>query len=175
MADLARMRFCPYCSTPLEEVEQESKVRPTCPACGFRQYANPVSAVNVVVVVGDRILLVRRGLEPFAGMWALPGGFVDWGEEAAAAAVREAREETGVEVEISGPPLVLTETEDPRGDTLNVNYPCAPLGSGMPVPTAGDDAADAVWWPLAALPPLAFANHDRTLVEMGLVLEVGGP
>lgn len=170
MADIARMRFCPYCATPLAEIELEAKVRPTCPACGFRQYANPVSAVNAVVVVDAHILLVRRGREPFLGVWALPGGFVDWGEEAAAAAVREAREETGVEVGIAAPPLVLTETEDPRGDTLNVNYPCAPLAAGMPAPRAGDDAADAAWWPLDALPALAFANHERTLVEMGLVV-----
>jgi len=168
MADIARMRFCPYCATPLEEVEDEAKVRPTCPACGFRQYANPVSAVNAVVVAEDHILLVRRGREPFAGVWALPGGFVDWGEEAAAAAVREAREETGIAVAVIAPPLVLTETEDPRGDTLNVNYPCAPLEDGLPEPAAGDDAADAAWWRLDAVPRLAFSNHERTLVEMGL-------
>lgn len=168
MADIARMRFCPYCATPLEEVLEDAKVRPTCPACGFRQYANPASAVNAVVVVDGHILLVRRGREPFAGRWALPGGFVDWGEEAAVAAVREAREETGVEVEIAAAPLVLTETEDPRGDTLNVNYPCLPTTPGLPPPTPGDDAADAAWWRLDEVPELAFPNHRRTLDEMGL-------
>lgn len=168
MADIARMRFCPYCATLLEEILDDAKVRPTCVACGFRQYANPASAVNAVVVVDGHILLVRRGREPYSGRWALPGGFVDWGEEAAVAAVREAREETGVEVEITAPPLVLTETDDPRGDTLNVNYRCTPTAPGRPAPTAGDDAADAAWWRLDAVPDLAFENHRRTLVEMGL-------
>lgn len=168
MADIARMRFCPYCATPLTEAAIEAKVRPTCPACGFRQYANPVSAVNAVVVVEGHILLVRRGHEPFAGMWALPGGFVDWGEEAAVAAVREALEETGIEVEVSAAPVVLTETEDPRGDTLNVNYPCTPVAPGRPEPVAGDDAEAAAWWPLDARPDLAFTNHERTLVQLGV-------
>lgn len=167
MTDIRRMRFCPYCAAALAEVSCDGKERPTCRSCGFRQYANPVPAVNVVVVVDDHVLLVRRGREPFVGMWALPGGFVDWTEDAAAAAVREAMEETGLAVRIAGAPDLITETEDPRGNTLNINYPAAPVAGGRPEPVAGDDAAAAAWHRLDALPRLGFPSHERTLRRLG--------
>jgi len=169
MTDIRRMSHCPYCATRLEEVDLGGQVRPTCNACGFRQYANPVPAVNAVVVRDGHILLVKRGHEPYAGTWALPGGFVDWDEEALDAAVREAWEETGVRIRVTGLPLTITETADPRGNTLNVNFPAEPIvPDGLPQPVAGDDAADAAWCSLEDLTPLAFPSHDATLVRMGL-------
>lgn len=93
----ASFRFCPRCGrgpVPPPEVPLFS-----CPACGFHYHFNPVVAAGAVVERGDgRVLFVRRAKEPSQHLLAFPGGFVDFGETAEAAARREAREETGVEL-----------------------------------------------------------------------------
>ncbi|HEX9185812.1 MAG TPA: NUDIX domain-containing protein, partial [Vicinamibacteria bacterium] len=90
-------RFCPRCGRgPAERPEAHVL---SCPACGFHFHFNPVVAAGVLVEDGHgRVLFVRRAKEPARGLLAFPGGFVDFGEAAEAAARREAREETGLEV-----------------------------------------------------------------------------
>lgn len=104
-----------------------------------------------------RVLLIRRGNPPFAGMYALPGGFVDPEECALDAARRELLEETGIE---AGELVEFTTLEqpgrDPRGRTVTVVY--LTVMKEVP-PTAGDDAEEAGWFPLHALPPLAFDHQ----------------
>ena len=106
------------------------------------------------------LLLVQRGQEPFAGHWALPGGFVDYGEDIEAAVHREVQEETG----LTGLPLRQFRTfgapgRDPRGHTVSVVY-VAELVGEPPRVTGGDDAAAAAWFDVDELPPLAF-DHDQ--------------
>ncbi len=109
---------------------------------------------------GLEVLLIQRKHPPFAGRWALPGGFVEEGETLLQAARRELYEETGLE----GIKLVQLATfgdpgRDPRGWTVSIVF-WGWLGEA-PAPTqAGDDAADARWWPVDALPPLAFDHAD---------------
>jgi len=122
------------------------------------EYARPALTVDVVLLAGDaprRILLVQRRNPPFAGAWALPGGFVDERERVVAAAVRELREETGVEV--SGLSLLGvydTPGRDPRGWTVSVVFMLAVVSELDP--RAGDDAGDARWFASDVLPNLAF-------------------
>lgn len=109
-----------------------------------------------------QVLLVRRRNPPFAGMWAIPGGFVDVDEPLETAAARELEEETGVR----GVYLEQFHTfgdpgRDPRGRTVTVAY-LALVRADEVRPRAGDDAAEARWWPVSDLPPLAF-DHDRIL------------
>jgi 8-oxo-dGTP diphosphatase len=106
----------------------------------------PVPAVGVVVLRGDEVLLVRRGTAPRLGQWSLPGGRIEWGETAEAAAMRELQEETGVEAELLGLIEVLDAvfTSRTTGETTRhyvlIDF-AARWISGEPV--AGDDAADA--------------------------------
>ncbi len=93
-------RFCPRCATPLEPVLEGLKPRPTCPRCGFIHYLNPPLAATVVLTRGDKVLLGRRTIEPRRGYWTLPGGYVELGESAEEAVVREAKEEVGVDVRV---------------------------------------------------------------------------
>jgi 8-oxo-dGTP diphosphatase len=106
------------------------------------------------------VLLIERGWAPFEGKWALPGGHVDVGETSRAAAARELAEETGIEVD----PGALRQLgvydapgRDPRGRYVTVAYT---LIVDRMVPTAGDDARAARWWPLNGLPDLAFDHAD---------------
>ena len=112
----------------------------------------PVPAVGVVCLRGDEVLLIQRGKPPRMGQWSLPGGHIEWGEAAAVAALRELREETGVEAELAGLIDVVdgvfvsqTSGETTRHYVL-VDY-AARWISGEPV--AGDDAMDARFWPMA--------------------------
>jgi uncharacterized protein len=128
---------------------------------GEYAHRSPRITVDALVVRDDRVLLVRRGRDPFAGAWALPGGFVDAGETCASAVVRELREETGL---VGRRPRLAGVYDDPHRDprfpTVSLIYELDADGE----PRGGDDAADAAFHPLTALPPLAF-DHERILRE----------
>jgi len=133
-------------------------------------HARPALTVDVAVFrgrAGDRdVLLVKRAEDPFAGTWALPGGFVDEGETLESAARRELLEETGLEpsgqmeqVGAYGDP-----GRDPRGWTVTVVFSATIGYDETGAVTAGSDAAEAAWHPVNALPRLAF-DHDRILAD----------
>lgn len=117
-----------------------------------------------------RVLLIERGHDPFAGRWALPGGYVDPHETFTAAAVRELSEETGVqflEWNLDQVGVYDTPDRDPRGRVVSVAF--AAVKDHMPAAVGGDDARQARWWPLADVlaedfGPLAF-DHDQILSD----------
>lgn len=124
------------------------------------EYPRPAVTVDVVVLTDDAaILLVKRRSDPFAGRWALPGGFIDMDETLADAAARELAEETGVAgLNLRQLKAFDDPDRDPRARTIGVAF--LSEVNGRPDVTAGDDAAEAAWHSLADLPPLAF-DHDQ--------------
>ena len=97
------LRFCPCCGGQLapRTLKTGDPERMTCAACGFVLYLDPKVAVGTIISAGDgRLVLVRRAIEPGYGLWVFPGGYVDRGEQIIDAAVREAREESGLDVRI---------------------------------------------------------------------------
>jgi 8-oxo-dGTP diphosphatase len=128
-------------------------------------YPRPALTVDLAVVTREarpRTLLIRRQKEPFAGSWALPGGFVDSNERLADAARRELLEETGVRV--AGLEQLYTAGDpgrDPRGWVVSVAY-LAQVDPDAVKPVAADDAVEVGWFPLDDLPPLAF-DHAMLL------------
>jgi len=126
-------------------------------------YPRPALTVDIVLIKegceGLEILLIQRGHPPFAGQWALPGGFVDEYEPLEAAARRELFEETGLEApELQQLGAFGDPGRDPRGWTVSVAFWTRIAGDITP--RAGDDASAARWWPLDALPSLAFDHAD---------------
>lgn len=100
----------------------------------------PKLTVDVVIPAGDGIVLIRRANDPFKGQWALPGGFVEVGETVETAAIREAKEETNLDVEIGRLVGVYSDPDrDPRGHTVSVAF-LARVRSGDP--RAATDAAE---------------------------------
>lgn len=97
-------RFCSQCGGSLEKkfIAEENHERLVCPACGYIVYLNPQVVAGAVPCDRGKILLLRRGIEPARGAWTFPAGFVELGETVAEAAVRETKEETGVEIEVRG-------------------------------------------------------------------------
>jgi 8-oxo-dGTP diphosphatase len=109
-----------------------------------------------------RVLLVKRGIPPFAGQFAVPGGFVLENESLDQAALRELKEETGVEdVYLEQLYTFGDPDRDPRGRIISVAYFALIAADRSPL-LAGSDAAEARWWPVRQLPPLAF-DHDKIL------------
>ncbi|MBI5067009.1 MAG: NUDIX hydrolase [Deltaproteobacteria bacterium] len=130
--------------------------------------AGPSPTVDVVLLVpGDRVVLVERRYPPLG--WALPGGFVDVGETLEAAAVREAREETGLEVRLLD---LVGCYSDPRRDARRHTVTAAFLASAVGEPRGGDDAARAQAFGWDALPPLCF-DHAEILADARRLLLTG--
>jgi 8-oxo-dGTP diphosphatase len=114
----------------------------------------PKLTVDALWVARGRLLLVRRARPPFAGHWALPGGFVEAGESTPSAVARELYEETGLRARPRALVGVYSDPKrDPRGPSVSAVYEMAGRAG---TPAGGDDAAEAAWVPLADLPPLAF-------------------
>jgi 8-oxo-dGTP diphosphatase len=130
-------------------------------------YPRLMLTVDVVVLAGaeasPRVLLIQRGNPPFRGSWALPGGFVEQGEQVVEAAPRELAEETGMRVgELRLLGVYDTPGRDPRGWTVSVVY-LARVPSEAAV-AGGDDASDARWFAVDHLPELAF-DHALILAD----------
>ena len=129
------------------------------------EYPRPMLTADCVVLRNGEVLLIRRGNEPYRGCWALPGGFMEMDETIEHCAARELQEETGLQVAEHDLRLVgiySTPGRDPRGRTVTAAY--AMHLSDNRQAHAGDDAAEARWWPLTALPPLAF-DHAEIITD----------
>ncbi len=132
-----------------------------CPRCGHvvRLYRNPLLAVDIIIEMpGDGVVLIERKNPPFG--WAFPGGFVDYGESLETAAIREAREETGLDLENLVQFHAYSDPErDPRAHTVSVVFTA--VGKG--VPKAGDDAKNLRTFSLNRLPENLVFDHALIL------------
>jgi len=133
-----------------------------CPACGARvkEYRNPLPTVDVIIELAEGIVLIQRRNEPLG--WAIPGGFVDYGESLECAAQRESLEETSLTI---GDLRLLGCYSDPARDTRSHNISTVYVARGTGSPRAGDDAAGLAVFPIDALPhPLCF-DHAQILAD----------
>lgn len=154
--------YCERCGAAMEERPADGRLRPTCPACGWVIYRDPKLAVAVLVDHDGQVLLGRRGPGAReAGRWSFPAGFVERGERVEDAAVREAREETGLEVE----PGRLLGLFSATGETVVLAVYLATVRGGELAPA--DDLDLVGWFAPDDLPPLAFP-HDREIIQRWL-------
>jgi ADP-ribose pyrophosphatase YjhB (NUDIX family) len=138
-----------------------AKKKKRCPHCGgeFSEYQNPLLTVDIIIEIENRgIVLIKRKNYPLG--WALPGGFVDYGETVEEAAMREAREETSLGVESLRQFRVYSDpSRDPRKHTVSVVF----IARARGVPQARDDAAEAGIFSGETLPhPIVF-DHNRII------------
>jgi len=132
-----------------------------CPHClkAIELYKNPVPTVDIIIEVGTKIVLIKRKNPPYG--WALPGGFVDYGESYETAAAREAEEETGLVVQNLKQFRTYSDPDrDPRQHTASTIF----IAQADTEPVAGDDAAEAALFTEGNLPDLAF-DHGKIVAD----------
>ena len=126
------------------------------------KYPRPAVTADCIVITKEerpKVLLIQRGYEPYKDCWAFPGGFMNMDETTEQCAIRELEEETGLKInEVVQIGAFSKVDRDPRGRTITVAY-LAMVDKTLQV-TDLDDAAKAEWWPLDALPPLAFDHEE---------------
>ena len=147
-------RFCPRCGGALARrlLKPTEPERPVCTRCGFVFYIDPKIAVGTIIESSSgRLVLVRRAIEPGYGKWVFPGGYVDRGEPLTAAAIREAREECGLDVRLDGlvniysyagrAPVIVVYAATAIGGTLCVDDECLESAEFEPAQIPWDDLA----------------------------------
>jgi len=152
--------FCPRCATPVIHEQRFGAMREVCPKCGWIHFVDPKVAAAVLVIQEERVLLVRRVNEPFRGLWTLPAGFVNGGEDPAEAAARECLEETGLSVNVKRVYDIVSGREHPRGADFVIIYEAEIMSGEM---QAADDADAVDWFAKNNLPSLAFRATQKVL------------
>jgi 8-oxo-dGTP diphosphatase len=161
-SDHPEFRFCPVCGARFERrlLKAGEPERLVCPACEFIFYLDPKVAVGTIVRDdGDRVLLLKRGIEPGYGKWVFPGGYVDRGEVVEHAAIREAREESGLDVRLAG---LVGMYSYPGRTPIVIVYSATVVGG---VVTLDEESLDARWCNPTGIPwtELAFPSTQDAL------------
>jgi ADP-ribose pyrophosphatase YjhB (NUDIX family) len=158
-----KYNFCPLCKSLLKHKKIDGHKRQVCLECGFIYYQNPTPAVAVIISIDGKLVLVKRKYEPFAGLWSLPAGFMEYGETSTECAVREAKEETNLKVK-TGPLVgVYNGADDPRSHVILVVYQGQAMNRNM---VAGDDASHIELFSPNILPKdIAFRAHRQAIKD----------
>ena len=156
---MTALGFCLQCGTPLVSRQQEDRERPTCPNCGFIHYLDPKVAVAVILGDESGVLLGKRCIEPGAGKWSFPAGYVNRGEILEEAAAREVLEELGLAVKLSGIVGVYSE----RGSPVVLVVYAGEIEAGEPIPD-GHEVSEVRRFALDALPEGMAFPHDRRVL-----------
>ena len=152
-------KYCHFCGIRLTERLCEDSVRLFCEKCNEPLYENPVPASCLVVIDNrERLLLVKRSVEPKKGSWCLPGGFMELGETPEEAALRELNEETGLSGRIDILLGVTSNYNEQYGTVLMVGYLIKGFTGTL---KAGDDASEAGYFHPDKLPEIAFESHRK--------------
>lgn len=159
-------KFCPVCSRPLEarllKATEPARLVCTDDGCGYVFYLDPKVAVGTIIRgSNDGLLLLKRAIEPGLGKWVFPGGYVDRGEEVVRAAVREAREEAGLEVRIDR--LVNVYSYEGRSPVIIV-YSATMIGGALAV---DDESSEIREFSIDEIPwdDLAFRSTREALMD----------
>lgn len=153
-------RFCLYCGGQITRKKEDHVLRDCCSHCHSFFYDNPLPVVSTIVDESRQILLVKRDRAPHKGRWCLPTGFAEAGESIEDAALRELHEETGIKGRIIR--LLDVDSYKSRfyGDLLFLTFVAEKAGGKL---SAGDDSAQARYWPIDDIPQLAFRPNNRAL------------
>ena len=149
--------YCHRCGERLGEREVGGQLRPSCASCGETVFLDPKVAVAVVATDEGKILMVKRAIDPMMGRWSLPAGYVDRGEVVEEAAVREVREETGVEVRLGS---LVGVYSSPGAPVILVVY-AATITAGVASP--GDEAMEVGFFHPDELPEMPFPHDDEII------------
>lgn len=167
-ASIDEVRYCIRCGAKVILAQRFGRLHPVCPECDWVYFADPKVAAAAVIEKDGGILLVRRANDPQRGLWTLPAGFVDAGEDPARAVERECLEETGLIVKVVSLIDVLPGLEHSRGAHILIVYR-AKILSGCITPR--DDVDRVAFFARNQMPPLAFRATEKILAQEGYIKE----
>jgi 8-oxo-dGTP diphosphatase len=153
--------YCPVCGGKLQVDSIEGKNRKNCYSCGFIDYKNPLPCVSIIAIKENKIVLIKRGIEPSKGSWALPSGFMESGEKPEETALRELYEETSLKGEVKDLLGVYSHDVEIYGSLVTIII-LVRITEGYI--KAGDDALDAKFFDFKEIPAM---KHDfyNTAIE----------
>ena len=155
--------YCPKCGHALEFKFIDNRKRQICTNCLYVFYQNPVPAAATLTVENGNVLLIKRRFPPQAGKWSLPSGFIELDESPEQAAVRETKEETGLDVKISELLQVFGTCTHSEAQIILVLYRASVISGSL---NASDDAEEAAFFPLDSLPEeIAFSIHHQAIIK----------
>jgi 8-oxo-dGTP diphosphatase len=161
-SSLGRYKYCPFCGTELVLEVKGGRQRPSCANCGFTQFTNPAPGVVVVVEKDRHVLLGKRRGTYGEGKWGLPQGYIEFDEDFLTAAIREVKEETGLDVEIKSILNVASNKLTSKLHTLAIILLAGVVGGEL----CADDDLDTLEWVSLSdpLPEMAF-EADTLIIE----------
>jgi len=151
---------CVECGSKLKMKKIDGKKRYYCPICGWIMYKNPIPSVAALVIKDNKVLLIKRGVEPGKGQWALPSGFLEEDETPEEGCIRELFEETGLKGEIIRLVDVGNEKSSIYGNVLVIGYEIKISGGEL---KSGSDTIDVEFFSYNKLPNITFKSHERIL------------
>src|SRR4030066_745404 len=155
-------KFCPLCGKYLIQQDIDKHHRSTCPECGFIHFRNPAPTVSLLIIDGDSVLLGKRSGFPGKDSWATPSGYIEINEDFLTTAIREAKEETNLDIEIGGILNITDSLFPPEEHFLNIYLLAHVIGGQL---QAGDDMVKMGWFPLTGpLPKISF-QEDIDMIE----------
>ncbi|MCX7162050.1 MAG: NUDIX domain-containing protein [Betaproteobacteria bacterium] len=164
-------QHCSRCGSRMVPAIIAERQREQCPACGFISYRNPAPVAMAVIEHEGKLVLIRRRDAPLAGYWAPPAGYVEIGESVAGAAIREAREESGLEIVLDELAGVYSQADV---EVLIVAYRAHAVGGSL---VAGDDASEAALFACGQLPqqpPVAAGTATDAWLQQ-VILDLTAP
>jgi ADP-ribose pyrophosphatase YjhB (NUDIX family) len=155
-------KYCPLCGKKLEINSIEGKNRKNCPSCGFVDYENPLPCVSIIGIKGDKIVLIKRGIEPSKGSWAPPSGFMETGEKPEDTALRELYEETSLKGEVIRLLGVHSQHTKIYGNLVILIFLVRITEGNI---KAGDDAVDAKFFAFDEIPQMKHDFYNEAIDE----------
>lgn len=156
-----RFFYCPKCGGRLAYCRRGERDRLVCSGCGYVFYENPVVGVAAIVLDNWRRILLGRRKGSYRGLWCIPCGYVEYDEDVKEAAVRELKEETGLDIALKGVFAVHSNFHNPEAHTVGIWFRAAVTGGKL---KAGGDLDEVGYFKLSSPPPLAFPT-DATVIE----------
>ena len=153
-------KFCPMCGTLLAIRQTENKPQKFCPGCKWVYYPHVVSSVGAIILRSDKVLMVKRNIDPYKGTWMFPSGFVSFGEHPQETVAREIKEETGLEV-VSSELMAVEQAIDDTREPGHFYYLFKVTVGDGDIVVDGEENTDIAWISLQDTPEIGWLIHKK--------------